>query len=341
MSLFLRAELVLSRYGVAVAVALSLVGLLAVGGAVATYTNPPTEEVTRTVDEQSVATGANTSAVVTGPTSLYESGETLRNSPAYLFNATPSLTVTVDTDVPEDEEVTVSHRLVLHHEATRDGEAFWESTRVLAADQSTVTDGRVRTDAAVNMSSVRERLADRRTEVGAVGAFTTTLRLEVRYDTGQYSDELVGTAPVTLTQRAYWVDGSLAANRTHEETVTRTVTGSPPMGQVLGAALAALAAFGLAAGSVWLYLRDTDVEAVRTAIARSRYDEWISRGEIPTRSEKEYIRIDTLEDLVDIAIDSSKRVIHDEGYDVYGVVDGDEVYYFGPEGSEFGRWAGV
>jgi hypothetical protein len=67
-------------------------------------------------------------------------------------------------------------------------------------------------------------------------------------------------------------------------------------------------------------------------VYRERYAEWISNGEFPTDTDKRYVTISSLEDLVDIAIDSNKRVIYDETLDAYGVADGDIVYYYGDEG---------
>lgn len=341
MSATVRSKWVVARYGLPIAVVLALVGFAALGGAYDAYANPPTERVTETVDQQQVASGMETSAVVTGETPLYEEGTTLSDRSAYFFNATPEVTLRVETAVPEGEQVSVGQRLTLRHEASRRGEAFWESRRVLAETDEQVSDGTAVIEATIDVAAVRERVAERRSEIGTVGTFQTTVRLHVDYDTGLYADELNASSPVVLTDRAYWIDGSLATNRTHSRTVTREVAGPPDLAAVVGFGLVGVVALALAAVMAAVHARGVDVDSIETELARTRYDEWISRGEIPTKTEKQYIRIDTLEDLVDIAIDSNKRVIFDTGYDAYGVVDADLVYYYTDHGNEFDQWLDV
>ncbi|WP_276258736.1 DUF5305 family protein [Haloglomus litoreum] len=341
MSLDIRAKSLAARHGLVIAAVLVLVGALAFGGAFLVYTNPPTETVTERVDQQQFGTTADTSAVVTGESPLYERGERLRDRPVYFINATPRLTLVTNTSVPPDASAAVTQRLVLEQEATRGGEPFWASRQVLSATDRRVDDGRLTTRTAVNMSAVVDRVAEKREAIGGIGTFTTRVRLTTTYETETYSGELETTAPVVVTRRAYWLDGSLAANRTESRTVRRQVEGSPDTGTAAGLAGAGLLAVLLAGATGLVYVRDPDLDAMETELARTRYDEWISRGEIPTKAEKQYIRIDTLEDLVDIAIDSGKRVIYDEGYDAYGVVDADIVYYYTPGENDFADWLGV
>lgn len=341
MSVDIRAKSFAARHGLLIAAVLVVVGGLALAGAVVTYTNPPTETVTDRTDEQRFGAQVSTSAVVTGETALYEPDERLRDSSVYFINATPELTVTTNTSVPAGDPVSVRHRLVLEHRATRGEEPFWQSTRVLSAGARNVSDGQVAAETTVDMSAVADRVARRQEEIGGIGTFTTRLRLTVAYETDTYAGELESSTPVVITRRAYWLDGSLAANRTESTPVQRQVERPPEMGTVLGLAGVGLVALLLAGATALVYYRDPDLDAMETELARTRYDEWISRGEIPTKAEKQYIRIDTLEDLVDIAIDSGKRVIYDETYDAYGVVDADIVYYYASGENDFSDWLGV
>lgn len=341
MALEIRAKSLAARHGPALVAVLVVVGTLSLVGAGLVYTNPPTETVTERTDEQRFATSVDTTATVTGESPLYDRGQQLRNRPVYFINATPQLTLVTNTSVPANESVAVTQRLVLEQSAERGGEPFWESTRVLSATDQRVDDGRLTTETTVDMATVTERAAETRAAIGGIGTFTTRLRLQVTYETDSYDGELTTATPVTVTERAYWLDGSLAANRTEATPVTRQVEEPPQVGTALGMAGVGLLAFLLAAAAGLVYLRDPDLDAMETELARTRYDEWISRGEIPTKAEKQYIRIDTLEDLVDIAIDSGKRVIYDEAYDAYGVVDADIVYYYAGGENDFADWLGV
>jgi hypothetical protein len=341
MSLDIRARSLAARHGPILVAVLLLVGVAAGGGAALAYTAPPSETVTDRTDEQQFGAHATTSAVVTGETPLYDRGQRLRERPVYFINATPELTLTTNASVPPGESVSVTQRLVIQHEASRDGDPFWQSQRVLSAADRTVDDGRFGVRTAVDMSAVADRVAQRRSTIGGIGTFSTRLRLTMTYETDDYAGELATSAPVVITDRAYWVDGDLATNRTETTTVRREVEGDPPMGTVAGLGGLGLVAFALAGATALVYYRDPDLDAMETELARARYDEWISRGEIPTKAEKQYIRIDTLEDLVDIAIDSGKRVIYDDTYDAYGVVDADIVYYYSTGENDFSDWLGV
>lgn len=337
----LRAKWVIAQYGVPIALILGVVGLLAVAGAVSAYTSPETRQVTETVDEQRFGTAISTSAIVVEDSTLYDQGTTLEDQPAYFYNATPDVRIQVLTSVPDDREVAVSQRLVIRHVAERDGEPFWEATRVLATSDDTVSDGEAALNATVAMRDVQATVADVRQEIGGVGRVRTELRLHVDYRTGPVDDTLTTAPTVELTDRAYWLDGGRTANQTHSDTATREVTVPTSARETF-----LLGGFGagvllLAIGIFGLQRREFDLDRIEMEITRSRYDEWISRGEIPTKAEKQYITIDTLEDLVDIAIDSNKRVIYDTTYETYGVVDGDLVYYYTEGDDEFGEWLDI
>ena len=340
MSVGTRSRWLVVRYGRPLAVALAVVGLLALGAAAFTYTNPPTEEVTEPVYEQEVATETTTSAVVTGATALYGEGKRLEDRSVYFLNATPTVTIATTTELPDGEPVSVTQRVTLQHRGSRDGQVFWSNQRLLAATEERTTDGDVTTEATLDMRAVNRTVADRRAEIGLVGSFQSRLVVTVTYETANYSETLQATAPVVLTDRAYWIEGSAAANRTHAETTTRTVTGPPNTALAGGLGLLGLVALLAAARLGTVSSRGVDVDAIETELTRTRYEEWISRGDLPTGSGEQFIGIDTLEDLVDIAIDSNKRVIYDEEYEAYGVVDGDVVYYY-VEREEFEQWMGV
>ena len=75
-----------------------------------------------------------------------------------------------------------------------------------------------------------------------------------------------------------------------------------------------------------------DADRARVQLHRQRYDEWISRGALPeTLGEwTTDISVDSLEALVDVAIDSETRVIYDPSVDRYAVVTAGATYVFTP-----------
>jgi len=333
-------RLAVARYGLALAIGLTILGFAAFGGAYTTYTNPPVEETTVQTNQQSISTSVQTLAVVENENDLYEEGQVLRDQPVYFLNASPIFSLNIRTTVPSDQTVPVSQRLILELRGVRDGQTFYEERRVVAGDETQVANGTTWTNTSMNMTAIRELVIEKRDAIGSVGTLQVSLRLEVSYETDQYSGTLEPTTGVVFSQRAYWLDGQLSDSQTHSTDVTNRETGSPNMALVSGMGVAGVV---FLAGAVLIAIRSRDlsVESIETNVVRSRYDEWISNGEIPTKAGKDYVKTDSLEDLVDVAIDTSSRVIHDQRLDAYAVVQGDLVYYYTPDDSGVEDWLEV
>ena len=328
-------------HGGRIAAVLLVVGVLALAGAAATYANPPTEVVTEERNAQTISASTNVSTVVTGPTPLYDEGERLSDLPVYFFDASPDLTLSVRTTVPDGQAVSVTQRLFVHMEASRNGDLFWDERRVVAANEQTVRDGPASLETTLNMSDVRTDFALRESAIGGVGSVDAEFRLVVTYETDRYSGELTASSPIVFSENAYWLDDDLEGSRTHSETVQREVTQPPDVataGSFAGVGLLSIA------GAVVLFRlrRDgLDPDDVRTNIVHERYEEWISTGEFPTGTEKKHVKIESLEDLVDIGIDSNKRVVFDPEFAAYAVVDGDLIYYYSTDPRRIDSWLDV
>lgn len=338
MSAELQAKRAIGHYGRYLLVALLALGLLAAAGAGYVYATPPTEQVTTQTDVQQVSADVRTSAVVTGNTTFYRTGQRLVDQPAYLTTATPNLTVEARATVPEGTDVRVTQRLTLVQTATRGDRAFWSSNRVLVASEETTSDGGVATSATVNMSQIAREVRANREGLGDIGGFETRIDLNVTYDTGRYAGTLTASSPVVLSERAYWIDSPLSATRTHSRPVTRTVVGEPNVTLAGLLALLALSSFA-SAGGVWYVRREgIDLEEIELRMDQARFEEWITTSEIPTDPDRRYVRTTSLEGLVDIAIDSNKRVLHDPDPDVYTVVTDDIIYYYATDESAMTSW---
>ncbi|MFB6211628.1 MAG: DUF5305 domain-containing protein [Halobacteriales archaeon] len=338
MSAPLRAQRLLAQYGRVLIILLVVVALAAFGGAYQVYSTPPVEEVTRQTNTQQVSTSIETSAIVTGNTTLYEPGQRLVDQPAYIMSATPNLTIRVQTSVPAGTGVDITQRLTLEMSATRAGEPFWQSQRVFISKAQRVRNGELVSSTTINMSELQTFIGDRRSQVGTIGEFSANIRLNVTYNTGTYSGTLTATAPVVFAENAYWIDGDLANSRTHSQTVTRRVRGTPDPASYLGLVAVGIVALLGAIGIGYVEYQGIDINQIESELSESQFEEWISRGQFPTDPEKKYVNIVSLEDLVDIAIDSEKRVIHDQEFDVYAVVDGDLIYYFTTNDLDVESW---
>lgn len=325
-----RLDLLIAEHGrtlTIVLVGIGLLALLATGWVAAT---PATSTTTQEVDQESVATETTTSAVVVedGP---WEEGTELEDSPVYVLSATPELTLTPETSVPTDE-TSVTHEVQVHHEAERDGSVFWEETEQQSRTSASVEDGVATSEATIDVEAVRDRQTELEEEFDGVGTIRTVVEVVVEYETGTYSDEQVLETALQTTEEAYWLEESLADSTEHSQTVQMEVQESPNTAVIGGLSL--VAAIALAGAAVVVTRGPIDVDTARRSIHEHRYAEWISRGSIPMWVGDYHVGLDSLEDVVDVAIDTNERVVHDEQRGLFAVVNGEVVYYY----AERGQW---
>ncbi|KAB1198159.1 MULTISPECIES: DUF5305 domain-containing protein [Haloferax] len=332
-----RLELFVTQHARPLVALFAVAGILCLVGAGYIFFTPTTQTVSEEVNVQTIESAVETSAVVTGESSLYDRGETLENRSAYFISAAPVLSFHVQTDVPSDQPVTVSQQLTMETVGVRDGEPFYRSAETLLEEQRRVSNGSVVAVRSINVSEIRDELQTKRAETDGIGRFRVRLQLNVTYQTDSYEGTITTSAPFVISGQAYYLDGSVADSKTHSTAVQRAVPQPANPLEYGGLTLLALVSFGLC-GFVIRTEDTTDPEALRTRISHSRHDEWISEGEFPTESEKQYISIRTLADLVDVAIDTNRRVIYDPDIDVYAVIDGSEIYYYSTDDLHARAW---
>lgn len=331
----LRAKVFISEYGPSLVLGFALLGTLLVGLAGWEYANPPTTEVTDQTNQQTIQSELRTSANATGDTSLYEPGTKLVDEPVYLLSAAPSLTLTQRTDVPQGQRVRVEQDILIRYQTSHDGTVFWVESHVLAREKTTTSTGEVVTQTSVDIRDVQSRLDEIRAEVGQAGTVRAQLVVTLSYETSRYTGELSETIPVQLADSWYTIEGS-SLKQTHGATVTRRVpipTRSPLAYAIPGGIGVILLV--VAVGIAISYRREFDQRRLEQQLQELRYAEWISTGSVSDSFEKTTVTIDSLEDLVDVAIDTDNRVIHDESRDVYVVIDDSTIYCFAPDGFRF------
>ncbi|QLK27718.1 DUF5305 domain-containing protein [Natrinema zhouii] len=331
-----RLKLVLASHGRAITIALLVVGVLAIiatGWAVA---NPMTT-TTPQFSEERVTTGAGTSAVVTESGTLWAEGDRLEDSSVYFLNATPELTVQPETTLRDEaggaavEDGDVTHELRLRYEATRDGSTFWNESHEILAESASVENGVATSTATIDVESYRERQRQLEREVSGVGSIELSMELRVEYDTGRQQGTLTATTPVEITDDAYWLGNSLSDSATHSyRSGTARTTESRSTALIGG--LSVLGTLSLAGAALVARRSPTDLEAARRAVHERRYAEWISRGSIPMWIGDYHVSLDTLEDVVDVAIDTNERVVHDTQRGLFAVVNDGVVYYYSDRG---------
>jgi len=310
-----RLELVLARHGRAIAIALVVVGVLAIAATGWAVANPVTTTAAQFSDER-VTTDAETSAVVTENGTLWTEGDRLEDSSVYFLNATPELTIRPETRLRNETGGTpikdgdVTHELRLRFEATRDGSTFWNESHEVVAESASVENGVATSNATIDVESYRQRQRQLEREVSGVGSVELSMVLRVEYDTGRQQGTVTATTPVEITDNAYWLGNSLSDSATHSHRSGTARTTESRSATLVGG-LSVLGTLSLAGAALVARRSPTDLEAARRAVHERRYAEWISRGSIPMWIGDYHVSLDTLEDVVDVAIDTNERVVHD------------------------------
>lgn len=323
-----------------ICIAVALVSALGVGF---TFTNPPTTEVTD-ADHQTIATTLNSQATVEEGSSLYTRGEVLSDMPVYSRSASPNATVSAVTSPPRDEEMQVDQRITLTYEArTGSDETFWRQTRRLGGTNASTTGDEVVSNATINIHAIDRRLTELETEIGDGGQVTAYLEVETRYSTGHDHGTFTDRGAITIRDDSYEIN-HLSMRDTYgtTETVTRPVPSKiirfsvpfigglvVPHTTFIFVLLGVIGVIGI--GVTVTFAHRFDQEAERVALHKARYAEWISSGKLPSHQSDRTVYMNSLEDLVDVAIDSDKRIIHDPAQDRYAVLDEHTTYVYQEE----------
>lgn len=184
----------------------------------------------------------------------------------------------------------------------------------------------------------------------------TQLVLTIEYSTTEpvheqnYSGTLRMEPRLEYNQDAYWIIGNQTASVT--ETQTRQIDSGEPStppepeplegdpNMTLVAILALLGSVLLAgAGGIAKTAPKLDTAELEKQVEHEEYSEWISEGELRLDGDTEFVYVSSIEDLVNVGIDTDKRVIYDPDLSVYTVTDGDITYYYSTEPSDIERWA--
>ncbi|WP_255192307.1 DUF5305 domain-containing protein [Natronobeatus ordinarius] len=333
-----RLDLLIAKHGRWLLIVLIGVGVLsfaAAGWAVASP--PPTTTETEQVGEERVATELHASATVVDGADLWEAGEVLEDQPVYLTNATPTITLHTTTAVPA-EDATVVHEVSVELAADRGGDVFYEETVFQDRQDVSIEDGVATSDVDVDVTDIADRRDELQSQLAGVGSVTATVNVYVTIesrDGGWYEveagDEPTLSTDLELTTDAYWLEAVEPVERKEPVTVTREV--EEPRNTSMIGGLAALGVGSFGAAAFVFGRREIDVEVARQRVQERRYADWISRGSMPMWIGDHQIELDSLEDVVDVAIDTGERVVHDRNRDLFAVVSDNVVYYYGARGT--------
>ena len=287
---------------------------------------------------------------MTEPNPLFPVGTELSDRPAYFTSVSPRLRCTFAFEYGASDggslDVTLDGTLVLRAvEETDEGAVeFWRIEEPLGrASESGVSPGQpVEATFSRNVS----RLADRATNVserlgGSPGTTELLVSTQVRVAGEVNGRSIERTAtyrlPIEVDGAVYApgaVEGEAMSGTTTERvTVQRSYGPLWRIGGPLTAALGLLALAGLGAGhargAFALDPRERDLLAHRAT--REEFEDWITTARVPSGATTgPHVEVESLEGLVDTAIDTDERVIELPDRSAYYVLHGDHVYVHRP-----------
>lgn len=319
---------------------------------------PEVQQEERLVEDWTETTDFNHSAAITQTTHAFQAGEVVENRPLYYTNLSDTLDGTYTYQYMADSgDVDVTTDATLHISAgeldgTEITDTYWEVAQPLASEETSGLGPNepMHVDYSVDIMEVIQIIDQEEVSLGASEGLidvrviaTSTVDGEVDGETHveTYQSEKI----MVVTPATFRVTDLNTISESHEEFTTVESIVEPDLFEsygsivLFGLVLTLLLGTLLARNQGYMELTDEERELLQIKQDRERFSEWISRGTFP--SEREYdetILVDSLEGLVDVAIDTNKRVIEDQQLGVSTVLDDNYIYLYVRPDSPAREW---
>lgn len=324
-----------SNKQIAVALLVLIAVVIGVGAAMQSleYTKQQVVE-----SSQEVKILQNSSGTANESIAPYTEGETVQSS-VYQTQTFKQINVTVRVDGAVNGSVEVDSyvRYSAVSSASDIEKPFWNAQEKL--EQNRIEGGKQKAASVVTVDvlDTRQRVTQLQRNFGSQTTITTGVVTDVQYRAEGKLHETQLVTPITFTEQTVVVD-TQSVVETHETTKTvrkplerKTIRigGIPrPIGQVVGG-VASILLF-VFAGAMWLTVRELDPKEIKLDIETYRFRDWISGIERPInqfRYPSQY-SVSSIDDLVDIAIDTRSRVLYDKQTRLFCVTDDDSLYVY-------------
>ncbi len=337
----------LNRRFVLVTILLLVIVAIAGGMAYQTYTTTFTETDEQVESSWSEQTDISQQATVVRENPVFDLNATLTDRPVYFTQLSPEIETIHEYTYSATEsgqlEVETTAMLVVQS-VNNDGETLWETTEALEHEVETLRpDERTTTATTINVTAAAAEVD--RVETG-IGASVGSPEITIRFDTA-ISGTVNGDAVSTVHQdtividpgaETYSVEPSEGVSESYQTTTT-VETEVPPgtvrsYGPPAVLVLSLILLLGLVSAKATGRLAPTPAQLTRLEYAKQRkkFDDWISRGSVPAGAlSATQIPLDSLEDLVDVAIDTDQRVIEDPQRNAFFVLLDERYYVYEPD----------
>ncbi len=345
------------RFALVVA-ALLLLAILGAGVTYVTHVSPGERTERATVGTLTETGEFDHGATVERNTSVFEAGTELENRSTYFTRVAPELTIEYGYWYRGADAAAANTTLTLVVSASErsDGptgdtaEVYWRTTDRLdsASSESLAPGERQTVRATLNVTRLRDRIARIESELGASPG-DTSVKIVARTRANATADgrTLLTDRDDVLTlspgSGTYGVSTESGGTTETPATRRRTVTADYGPLRSIGAPLGTVLALGSVVGLSWARrtgrLDGFEAEQRRVAFRREReeLDDWITVGRLPDDlPDRTIVETESLEGLVDVAIDSDRRVVEDRSTGRFAVLDGEVAYTLDPPGTDLG-----
>ncbi|PSP15321.1 hypothetical protein BRC62_07725 [Halobacteriales archaeon QH_10_67_13] len=337
-----RIRLFLSDHGLAVLAAFVL--LAGAGGWLVYTAQPGTETETVVTDRWNEQGEFTHGAEITEPNPVFETGTVVERD-VYFTRLSPVLEGSYRYQHNDDASRAVAMDLRLVLQSTQDETVIWQRTEPLNAADRTVDGGETVTAAwSVNISATEAQIERIEEQLGAsIGTPEMSVVAEV-VTTAEDGRATRHTQRFEIdpSGESFSVSPPEAYRESYETTAERTVETGLSLPRALAGALLVVTGVSGVVGLGIARRRDgigvSPAEQRRLAHARERteFDDWITTARVPvTSSDRPVVNVETLEGLVDTAIDTNRRVIEDAATGTLWVWTETTTYRHDPE--EAGR----
>ena len=308
---------------------------------------PTVETEQRLTEQWSESTSFSHSAPITNDSLPFAAGERASNRPLYYTALSKELEGTYTYEYTADSgsvDVTTDTYLLIRGGRMENGnmtDTYWEFSEPLATDSETLApDEPHQVEFTVNIIDVLQTIGTVEQQLDATEGIVDVRVVSVSDLSGTVQSDSVNTTyrselPIVVSPSTFRVSEPETISEPHESFETVEVLSEPSRLQAYGS----IVAFGIVVMllvvllglrySGYTKLTEEEQELIDIKQARERFSEWITTGEFP--SEREYeqtVLVDSLEGLVDVAIDTNKRVIEDEQLGVSTVLDDTYIYIY-------------
>lgn len=270
-------------------------------------------------------------AEVRRPTTVFNEGQILQNRGSYFRNVSPLLNGTFyyqyTATAGGELQLETDHTLILRSVDGDEDETveYWRIERPLnqSVHESVSPGERIHAPFHINVSSVAEEISRIEEELGGTPGEKEILVKSQVQASGTRNDIAVNDVwsyekKIQTSGNVYTVETEGPYTESGEQIGTTTVVKSFGPLRTLGGPtlivlpLLAVVGLGIARWRGALAVSEQEREWLSHAATHEEFEEWISTGTVSTELiPSRQIAVETLEGLVDIAIDSNRRVIQD------------------------------